>query len=107
MMNDTDVVLFEVLTTGRLQVGVATLNRPRTLNGLTLPMCELLYDKLLAWANDPSIAVVILTGAGKRPSVPAATCTASMNPFCRTKPAMPGTIPTRAASSMWSIGSIT
>lgn len=66
MMNDTDVVLFEVLTTGRLQVGVATLNRPRTLNGLTLPMCELLYDKLLAWANDPSIAVVILTGAGEK-----------------------------------------
>src|SRR5690606_37579616 len=54
------------LTTGRLQVGVATLNRPRTLNGLTLPMCELLYDKLLAWANDPSIAVVILTGAGEK-----------------------------------------
>src|SRR5690606_1073131 len=56
------------LTTGRLQVGVATLNRPRTLNGLTLPMCELLYDKLLAWANDPSIAVVILTGAGEKAS---------------------------------------
>jgi len=66
MINDSDSVLFEVLTTGRLQVGVATLNRPRTLNGLTLPMCELLYDKLLAWANDPSIAFVILTGAGEK-----------------------------------------
>src|SRR5690606_2236583 len=68
MINDSDSVLFEVLTTGRLQVGVATLNRPRTLNGLTLPMCELLYDKLLAWANDPSIAFVILTGAGEKAS---------------------------------------
>ncbi|NLC35872.1 MAG: enoyl-CoA hydratase/isomerase family protein [Alcaligenaceae bacterium] len=65
-MNDADSVLFEVLTTGRLQVGVATLNRPRTLNGLSLPMCELLYDKLMAWANDPSIAFVILTGAGEK-----------------------------------------
>lgn len=66
MSNDADAVLFEVLTTGRMQVGVATLNRPRTLNGLSLPMCELLYDKLLAWANDPSIAFVILTGAGDK-----------------------------------------
>lgn len=66
MMNDADSVLFEVLTTGRLQVGVATLNRPRTLNGLSLPMCELLYDKLMAWANDPSIAFVILTGEGEK-----------------------------------------
>lgn len=66
MINDSDSVLFEVLSTGRLQVGVATLNRPQTLNGLTLPMCELLHDKLQAWANDPSIAFVILTGAGDK-----------------------------------------
>lgn len=66
MMNDADAVVFEVMTTGRLQVGLATLNRPRTLNGLSLPMCELLHDKLVAWANDPSIAFVILAGAGDR-----------------------------------------
>jgi len=62
----TDAVLFEVMTTGRLQVGIATLNSPRTLNGLSLPMCELLHDKLIAWANDPSIAFVILAGAGEK-----------------------------------------
>lgn len=66
MMNDSDAVVFEVMSTGRLQVGVATLNRPRTLNGLSLPMCEVLYDKLLAWANDPSIAFVMLAGAGEK-----------------------------------------
>jgi len=70
MINDADSdaqgLRFEVLTTGRLQVGVATLNRPRTLNGLTLPMCELLHDKLVAWANNPSIAFVILAGAGDK-----------------------------------------
>lgn len=66
MINDSDSVLFEVMSTGRLQVGVATLNRPRTLNGLSLPMCELLHDKLQAWANDPSIACVILAGAGEK-----------------------------------------
>lgn len=66
MMKDAEAVLFEVLPTGRLQVGLATLNSPRTLNGLSLPMCELLHDKLQAWANDPSIAFVILTGAGEK-----------------------------------------
>ncbi len=66
MMKDADAVLFEVMTTGRLQVGLATLNSPRTLNGLSLPMCELLHDKLQAWANDPSIAFVILAGAGDK-----------------------------------------
>lgn len=66
MKDDADVVLFEVISTGRLQVGRATLNRPRTLNGLTLPMCEVLHDKLVAWANDPSIAFVILDGAGEK-----------------------------------------
>src|SRR5690554_2416277 len=66
MMKDADAVVFEVLTTGRLQVGVATLNSPRTLNGLTLPMCEQLLDKLSAWAHDPSIAFVVLTGAGEK-----------------------------------------
>lgn len=66
MMKDADAVLFEVMTTGRLQVGVATLNSPRTLNGLSLPMCEVLHDKLQAWANDPSIAFIILTGAGEK-----------------------------------------
>ena len=66
MIKDDDAVLFEVITTKRAQVGVATLNSPRTLNGLSLPMCELLYDKLQAWANDPSIAVVVLTAAGEK-----------------------------------------
>jgi len=64
MINDNDSVRFEVLTTGRLQVGLATLNAPRTLNGLSLPMCEQLYDKLQAWARDPSIALIVLTGEG-------------------------------------------
>lgn len=62
----SEALLFEVMPTRHLQVGAATLNNPASLNGLTLPMCELLHDKLLAWANDPSIAFVILAGAGER-----------------------------------------
>jgi Enoyl-CoA hydratase/carnithine racemase len=66
MIKDDDAVLFEVLTTQRAQVGIATLNSPRTLNGLSLPMCELLFDKLQAWAKDPSIAFVVLSAAGDK-----------------------------------------
>ncbi|MBB6085558.1 enoyl-CoA hydratase/isomerase family protein, partial [Castellaniella defragrans] len=49
---------------GGRRIGVATLNSPRTLNGLSLPMCRLLDDRLRAWQNDPAIAAVLLEGAG-------------------------------------------
>src|SRR5690606_38457194 len=46
------------------RIGVATLNRPRTLNGLSLAMCEPLDTRLRAWQDDPAIAAVLLEGAG-------------------------------------------
>lgn len=58
-------VLFETLEAGNgKQIGVATLNRPETLNGLSLPMCEALLERLQQWQEDARIAVVILQGAG-------------------------------------------
>lgn len=58
-------VQFEVLAcAGRRRIGVATLNRPQTLNGLTLEMCELLQEQLTLWENDAAIALVVLAGAG-------------------------------------------
>lgn len=60
-------VLSKVLSTaGAMKVGVATLNRPETLNGLTLEMCQQLSQLLERWAQDPSIALVVLHGAGER-----------------------------------------
>lgn len=60
-----DPVLFDELDCDNgLRLGVATLNQPQTLNGLSLAMSELLSEKLAAWAADPAIAVVVLTGAG-------------------------------------------
>ncbi|RTZ47965.1 enoyl-CoA hydratase/isomerase family protein [Candidimonas sp. SYP-B2681] len=60
-------VLFEVLdTASNLKVGVATLNSPETLNGLSLQMCNLLAEQLNLWEKDQSIALVILKGAGDK-----------------------------------------
>ncbi|PLC51052.1 enoyl-CoA hydratase [Pollutimonas subterranea] len=63
----TSPVLFQVLDTAdAMKVGVATLNTPQTLNGLSLEMCELLETQLGDWQADDSIAMVILKGAGER-----------------------------------------
>lgn len=60
-------VLFEtrVAIDGR-RIGMATLNAPRTLNGLSLEMTRLLEAQLVAWAEDASIACVVLRGAGEK-----------------------------------------
>lgn len=60
-------VLSTVLdTAGSMKIGVATLNQPETLNGLSLEMCHELARILTQWEQDPSIAFVILRGAGDR-----------------------------------------
>lgn len=60
-------VLSTVLdTTGSMKIGVATLNRPETLNGLTLDMCKELTRLLTQWEQDSAVAFVILRGAGER-----------------------------------------
>src|SRR3546814_18320657 len=49
-----------------MKVGIATLNSPQTLNGLSLEMCVLLAKQLHRWADAPDIAFVILKGAGEK-----------------------------------------
>lgn len=55
-------VLFEV----RGALAIATLNRPRALNALNLPMAEALYGQLDTWAADPGVDAVLVRGAGDR-----------------------------------------
>jgi enoyl-CoA hydratase/carnithine racemase len=60
-------VLFEERTTDTgKRIGIATLNAPKTLNGLSLDMARLLGDRLRAWAANDEIAVVVLHGAGEK-----------------------------------------
>lgn len=62
-----DIVLFEeIQCKGGMKLGVATLNTPKTLNGLSREMNKLLDDKLIQWARDAHLAVVILRGAGDK-----------------------------------------
>lgn len=56
----------KILFDNRGAVGLITLNRPKALNALTLDMVSLMRTRLEAWANDPSIAMVVVRGAGER-----------------------------------------
>jgi enoyl-CoA hydratase len=45
-------------------VGVITLNRPKVLNSLNTAMLQAMYQQLRHWADDPSVATVVVCGAG-------------------------------------------
>jgi enoyl-CoA hydratase len=55
----------QVLLTSHDGVATVTLNRPDVLNAITPQMLNLLGDTLAGLADDPAVAVVILTGAGR------------------------------------------
>ena len=60
-------VLFEEKTAANgTRFGIATLNSPQTLNGLSLEMVDALAAQLDAWANDPGVVLVVLQGAGEK-----------------------------------------
>jgi enoyl-CoA hydratase len=61
MTQDAEI-LFEV----RGGVGLITLNRPAALNALTLNMIRALDQRLIAFAKEPTIHAVLITGAGDR-----------------------------------------
>ncbi|MCG9696913.1 enoyl-CoA hydratase/isomerase family protein [Shewanella sp. Isolate11] len=63
----TNSVVFQTLGTlsGKL-VGVATLNMEKALNALNTEMIHALSKQLQAWADDDSIAMVVLDGAGEK-----------------------------------------
>ncbi|MFO0995163.1 MAG: enoyl-CoA hydratase/isomerase family protein [Alphaproteobacteria bacterium] len=56
----------EILIDRAAGVGVVTLNRPQALNALTLAMVRGLDRQLAAWADDRSVRIVVIRGAGER-----------------------------------------
>ena len=56
----TDDILFEERSGLRL----ITLNRPKTLNAISLAMVRAMAEKLAAWAADDSVQSVLILGAG-------------------------------------------
>ncbi len=60
-------VIFSTITTASShRFGHAVLNNSAALNALTLPMIDLLDPQLKAWAQDDSIAGVVLSAAGDK-----------------------------------------
>ena len=60
-LNDAEVL---VRVEGR--VGRLTLNRPKALHSLTLNMCQLMIDALLAWQDDAGVELVLIDNSGER-----------------------------------------
>ncbi|MDN3398920.1 enoyl-CoA hydratase/isomerase family protein [Psychrobacter sp. APC 3426] len=60
-------VLFDTEPTecGHL-IGIMTLNTPKSLNALSVEMCELLAQQLEQWQNDDQIVALVLKGAGDK-----------------------------------------
>lgn len=56
----------EVLVRVEGKVGRLTLNRPKALHSLTLNMCRLMTDALLAWQDDPAVELVMIDHSGER-----------------------------------------
>jgi enoyl-CoA hydratase len=56
----------DILIERRGALGLVTLNRPKALNALTLPMIEALSPALDRWATDPAVRAVAIVGAGDR-----------------------------------------
>lgn len=61
-MTQTQDIRFEV--TGPL--GIVTLDRPKALNALTLPMIRAFDPVLAEWESNPAIRAVVIRGAGDR-----------------------------------------
>ncbi len=48
------------------RAGRITLNRPKALNALTYDMCRAIDAALIAWRNDPEVALVLIDAEGER-----------------------------------------
>jgi enoyl-CoA hydratase len=56
----------EVILERKGEAGVITLNRPKALNALNLPMVREILPRLREWAKDPAITRVIIKAVGEK-----------------------------------------
>ena len=101
----TAPVLFEERAAANgMRFGIATLNSPQTLNGLSLEMVELLAARLDAWARDPGVALVVLQGAGEKAFCAGGDLHGLYRSMTENAGKGPGPTPMRGASSSWNTG---
>ena len=65
-MSEPSAANAEIRFERRGDLMVVTLDRPRALNALTLPMCRALDEGLRAWQADSAIGAVLIKGEGER-----------------------------------------
>jgi enoyl-CoA hydratase/carnithine racemase len=70
-----------VLIETRGCAGLITLNRPKALNALSLPMIRDITAALLAWKFNPAIKLVAVRGMGKNPAHATDPSTPTFTPF--------------------------
>jgi enoyl-CoA hydratase/carnithine racemase len=63
---EQEVVFSEIVCASDKKIGIATLNRARSLNALNLNMCELLLQQLHRWQSNTDIVAVMLKGEGDK-----------------------------------------
>ncbi len=66
MQNNEPEILYGELPAKSGKLGIITLNRPKSLNALSVAMVLSMNDQLHAWAEDANIVAVIIQGAGDR-----------------------------------------
>jgi len=73
-MSMNNNAIAEVHTAVSGGIGLITLNRPKALNALSLPMVQSLLATLLVWRDDPAVFAVAIRGSNKvgRPGSPEA-----------------------------------
>ncbi|WP_372815875.1 enoyl-CoA hydratase/isomerase family protein, partial [Psychrobacter sp.] len=47
-------------------IGIMTLNTPKSLNALSVEMCQLLSQQLEQWQGDEQVVALLLKGAGDK-----------------------------------------
>ncbi|MFJ6934705.1 enoyl-CoA hydratase/isomerase family protein [Streptomyces sp. NPDC101132] len=66
MTNENPTAEDHVLLRTEGHAAYITLNRPKALNALSHPMVQHIEEALSAWADDPSVELVVIEGAGER-----------------------------------------
>ena len=64
--NNLPVILTEQILENGVKVAFATLNAPKSLNALSLPMIDILLLQLKIWLADDAVAVIVFQGAGDK-----------------------------------------
>lgn len=66
MTTKSSQILTDEIESKKGKIGHLTLNAPKALNSLSLEMIQAAYQQLTQWAEDDSIACILLDGAGEK-----------------------------------------